>query len=175
MTDSIRRSFLLAQQRDALQLAAQSDVLTLEALMAAGDPPDAYIAHFRCKGVTCEPVSGPVVSDAEFVAGVRFPGDYLRRVNPADVVTWLWPPTIFSPHVMFPAICCGRLTAGTSLVDILYQIYEIITYANYAPHDALNRQAAQWARHHQHLFPVDRRPLKRRQTAGPPTGQTHGG
>lgn len=48
-------------------------------------------------------------------------------------------------------------------MDLLYLCFEMITYHNWASHDAVNLEAAQWARNHQDLFPVDCRPLKRRE------------
>ena len=55
-----------------------------------------------------------------------------------------------------------KILPGTELCDILYTLYEMISYSNWAPHDGLNQEACQWARNHQDLFPLDRRPLKRR-------------
>ena len=51
-----------------------------------------------------------------------------------------------------------------SLVDILYQMFEIITYTKYTPRedDSLNKACCSWARDNQYRFPIDRRPLKRR-------------
>ena len=51
---------------------------------------------------------------------------------------------------------------GTSLVEIIYQIFEILTYVKVNTKDPLNKDACSWAREHQSEFPIDRRPLKRR-------------
>jgi hypothetical protein len=53
------------------------------------------------------------------------------------------------------------------LVDLLYQVYEILTYQKLTPRedDALNKEACHWARANQKRFPIDRRPLKRRSLA----------
>ena len=58
----------------------------------------------------------------------------------------------------------SKAVAGTALVDILYQLFEIITYNKVTPreNDALNRECCMWARANQRRFPVDRRALKRR-------------
>jgi ubiquitin-protein ligase len=75
-------------------------------------------------------------------------------------------PRIWHPNVSadLPLICIGHLTPGTSLVDILYQVYDILTYQKYNPRedDCLNRGACSWAREREHQFPIDGRPLKRR-------------
>ena len=46
------------------------------------------------------------------------------------------------------------------MTEIVYQLFEIVAYQRYAAHDALNRDAAAWARQHQDQLPVDRRGLK---------------
>jgi ubiquitin-protein ligase len=78
----------------------------------------------------------------------------------------LYTPRVWHPNVSgdLPLICIGRLAPGTTLVDILYQIYDILTYQKYNPRedDALNKPACAWARANQHRFPIDPRPLKRR-------------
>jgi len=53
---------------------------------------------------------------------------------------------------------------GTPLVNLLFDIYEIITYHRVTmdePH-ALNHAACAWARLHVREFPIDPRPLRRR-------------
>jgi hypothetical protein len=57
------------------------------------------------------------------------------------------------------------MTAGVGLVEIIYQLHEIITWRRFTAHDALNWDAATWANRNRHLFPVDDRPLKRQRLA----------
>jgi hypothetical protein len=88
------------------------------------------------------------------------------------VLTWLAPRDIWHPNISAdaPVICVGRLAPGTALVDLLYQLFEVITWnkVTMREDDALNRAACQWARRNGHRFPVDRRPLKR--SAGSTSG-----
>jgi hypothetical protein len=95
-----------------------------------------------------------------------FPSDYLRTADPFRVVTWLGPRHVWHPNIAAdaPAICVGRLVPGTSLVDLIYQVFEIITWnkVTMREDDALNRAACQWARSHRERLRIDRRPLKRR-------------
>jgi ubiquitin-protein ligase len=78
----------------------------------------------------------------------------------------LFTPGVWHPNVSMevPLICIGRLTPGTGLVDVLYQVYEILTWHKFNPreNDSLNKTACAWARQNQSRFPVDHRPLKRR-------------
>jgi hypothetical protein len=48
------------------------------------------------------------------------------------------------------------------LVELLYTLFELLIFQKVKLDDALNGRAATWARNHQHLFPLDTRPLKRR-------------
>jgi hypothetical protein len=163
MQDKIFEAFLKRQFEDGMNLAASSDLLELYPM--GGDPPDRYIAEFRCKGLMRSP-SGDVVDTDHFEIGIWFPSDYLRRAEPFQVLTWLGPIDVFHPNISakFPWICVGKLAPNTPLVDILYQCFEIITYnkVTMREDDALNAEACVWARMNQHRFPTDRRPLKRR-------------
>ena len=156
MTDPVLEGFLREQHAAGLALAQQSDLLDLASMGL-----DQYVAKFRCKGLVRNR-NGEVTEASEFHVGIWFPSYYLRRVEPLEIVTWLYPPNIWHPNIKFPLACVGRISAGTELVDLLYQVFEIITYHNWASHDGLNEAACQWARNHQDLFPLDRRPLKRR-------------
>jgi hypothetical protein len=160
VSDAIYSAFLREQFRQGMDLAAQSDLLRLSP-MEQGVAPSFYVARFFCKGLVQRP-DGEIAEANDFHVGLWFPEDYLRRVDPMQVLTWLDPPIAWHPNIRVPAICAGRITPGTELCNLLYQVFEIITYANWASHDALNPDAAQWARNHQDLFPLDRRPLKRR-------------
>jgi hypothetical protein len=161
MSDDIRRGFLERQRDEGLALAAASDLLTLIPL--DGDPPERYVAEFRCRGLVRSPL-GAIREADRFAVGIWFPDDYLHRADAFQVLTWLAPRTVWHPNIsdQAPFVCPGALTAGTSLVSILYQLFEIITWAKVTMHEgnALNRVACAWARSGAARFPVDRRPLK---------------
>ena len=95
-----------------------------------------------------------------FEMGIWFPADYLRRVEPFEVLTYLGPREVFHPNIKAPFICVGRLVPGTPLVDILHQCSEIITYnkVTMREDDALNQDACAWARRRA------RGPVRRTQT-----------
>lgn len=162
MVDRVLKAFLTRQQEEALALARESDLV---ALTPVGSPADRYLVEFRCRGLV-ERRQGEVVEANRFLVGVVFPSTYLRSADPFHVLTWLGPRNIWHPNISAtaPVICVGRLAPGTGLVDIVYQVFEIITWnkVTMREDDALNRAACQWARQHRDRFPVDRRPLKRR-------------
>lgn len=161
--DPILASFLERQQIEAEALAAESDLLDLAALGPA--PVSRYLARFTCRGLVTQ--SGQVKTAERFEIGIRFPSDYLRRIEVAEVLTWLSPVNAFHPNIAFPFICPGHLSPGTALCDILLQCFEIIVWrkVQMREDDCLNRAACGWARAHRASFPVDPRPLRRRVAA----------
>lgn len=175
MSDTIFDAWLKRQLQEGCALADASDLLQLAPM--SGDPPRNYLARFRCTGLVRD-AGGAIRESNEFVVGVSFPASYLRCVDPGGVVSLLAPHNVWHPNVTFgaPFICLGHLAPGTSLVDLLYQVFEIITYSKVAMHDALNHDAAAWARGEDAArFPVDRRPLKRPTTLVQSPPQSIGG
>jgi hypothetical protein len=162
MTDRIFTSWLGRQFEEGMALAAESDLLHLVPVGAA--PYQRYIADFRCTGLV-RTDAGEIVEADRFLVGVWFPDQYLREADPFTVLTWLGPREVFHPNIgdRAPFICVGRIVPGTSLVDLLYRCFEVITYnrVTVREDDALNKTACAWARCSQRRFPVDLRPLKR--------------
>jgi hypothetical protein len=167
MSDPILTSWLRQQYEEGTALAEQSDLFDLDPVPHAriDGVPQAYVARFHNTGLVREP-DGEIVEASEFHVGIYFPRHHLRHASTFEILTWLSPANICHPNVRLPYLCAGRIAPGVELVDLVYQVFEIISYHNWASHDALSPEAAQWARHNQHRFPRDRRPLKRR-TAKP--------
>ena len=156
MSDQIYDDFLDVQRQEGQALAEASDILDLETDGTAR--PQRYIARFRCRGII-KMTSGEILEASLFTAGIWFPTDYMRSPATKQVVT-MFPPWLWHPNAAGPFICLGKLAGGTSLVDILFQIFELISYQRWSAHDGLNEEACEWARNNQQRFPVDRRPLK---------------
>jgi hypothetical protein len=166
MRDRIFEGFLQYQFEQGTKLASESDLLEL--IPGPGQPPNRYLARFHCRGLV-RLENGEISEADRFEVGISFLRDYLRRCDPFQVLTWLGPPNVFHPNIAErgAAICVGRLAPGTGIVDLLYQVFEIITYnkVTMREDDALHRAACAWARRNQHRFPIDRRPLKKRAAA----------
>lgn len=163
MIDRIFNGFLERQVEEGLALAKASDLFDLAPMPAPdGQPPDHHIMDFRCRGMVRRR-DGRLVQAGRFTVGVFFPPDYLRQADMFRVLTLLGPPETFAPNVRFPMLCVGRLGPGTGIVDLAYQVYEILTYQRFSSHDGLNQAACQWARNpaNRGRFPLDSRPLKR--------------
>lgn len=160
MTDSIRAAWLEAQFVEAMSFSERSDVLNLAPLLAPGDgfSPYKYIAEFRCRGLAMM-TDGVEVVDRHLV-GITFPEQYLRTSSdPGQVLTWLEPDSEFHPNIKPPFCCVGHIAPGMSLMSLLHQLYQMITYQRYTSveADALNRDACSWARDNLDRFPIDTR------------------
>jgi hypothetical protein len=164
MHDKIFESFLMRQHEEAQTLTGESDLVEIHPVT-----PQHFAAIFWCTGLV-QNRAGEIVEASRFDAGIYFPLDYLRRADPFEVVTWFGPRAVFHPNISDQrvsagrqGICIGRLYPGTPLVEIIHQIYEIVTYQKVTMRedDALNLSACAWARQNQNRFPIDRRPLKR--------------
>jgi hypothetical protein len=173
--DAILGAFLARQREEGMALARESDLLELLPLDGQGRR---YIAAFSCTGLVTDSPGRPTESN-QFAVGIAFDANYLRLAVPARVVTWLGPNHVFHPNIAPQAslICVGKLEPGTSLVDILYQVFEIVTWQKKTVRedDALNRAACEWARRNQERFPIDRRPLKWRARDGALANSALGG
>ncbi len=157
--DEILLSFLDAQFQDLTTLASRSPVV--EILQHATSPPNRYLLRFHCRGLVR--TEAGVEETDRFDVGLRFPDDYLRRVDAAEVVTLLSPVNAYHPNIRFPFICVGHLRPGTGVRDLVYQLYEMFTYNRVCMRedDALNWDACAWARRNQARFPLETRPLLR--------------
>jgi ubiquitin-protein ligase len=162
--DPILRAFLERQAEEGRALARASDILDLDCLPGGQH----FIATYHCRGLVKDP-AGAVREAGAFHVGITFPAGYLRNVNPPEILTLLGPLNTYHPNLTFggPFICIGHIVPGMQLVDILYQIYEVLSYQRVTPREdnALNREACRWARANQARFPIDPRPLKRRALA----------
>ncbi len=168
MNDPVYRGFLKRQYEEGMELAHSSDLIELipfGPLSSESDPPDQYVAVLRCAGLVRN--GGSPVPANLFEVGIWFPSDYLRRVEPAEVLTWLGPPHVFHPNIRPPYICLGKVSPATSLVELIYRLFDLVTYneVTMREDDALNLSACAWARDNQDRLPIDRRPLKRRTLA----------
>ncbi len=161
MTDVIYESFLRQQLQEGLALSRASDLVEL--VPTDDELPAKYLARFHCKGLVKRGSTVEVAS--RFEVGIRFPPDYLRRADPNAVLTWLGPRNVFHPNISdrAPVACIGAILPANPLVDLLYRVWEVITYRKRTTNefDALNTAACQYARNHAARFPIDPRPLKR--------------
>lgn len=159
--DRILTSFLEEQFVRGMELARSSDLLEL--IPVFGAPPSSYIARFHSRGYVKAP-DGRIVEGNRFDVGIFFGPDYLRRAEPFELITWLAPESIHHPNVKPPFCCIGRIAPGMPLVDILYQLYEVIGWMKVTvdERDSLSPEVCAWARANPDRYPIERRPLKRR-------------
>jgi ubiquitin-protein ligase len=157
--DPIFERFLNRQMEEGIKIARESDLLSLH--MPPFAPPH-FVAEYRCRSLV-RGDDGEIFDADHFQLGVWFPPDYLRRADPFEMLR-LFTPGVWHPNVSPPFICIGKIAPGMSLVDILFQVWDILAYQKFNPREdnALNKAACAWVRSNQDRFPTDLRPLKRR-------------
>jgi hypothetical protein len=168
MKDPVLEGFLRDTHRRALEFAAASDIIHLQA--APDDPPHAYLARFDAPCYVRRP-SGAIDRHHGFTLGIAFPPDYLTaQVVPAQSLLHLLEPrTLWHSNARWPFICIGRIAGGTDIVELLLRAFELITFqrkANPVEYDALNPDACRWAREHWPVEATTRLPLKSRLPRG---------
>ncbi len=174
MNDVIFESFLSRQFAEGVALAAASDLVELHPL--GSKPVQRYLARFRCRGLVR--LGDRVIEHDCFDLGIYFPSDYLRRVNPLEILTLLGPVETWHPNCRAPGFCPGHLAPGMSLVELIHQCVEILSWRKVTmkEDDCMNGAACAWARANRSRFPVDLRPLRRRASeAIPADGTADGG
>jgi hypothetical protein len=161
--DPIFSNWIESQYEPAMELARNSDILDLTPL--EGVSSTRYLASYDASTLA-QTATGEIVKVRGFTVGIRFPWDYLRRAVSYEVLTYLGPHiggelSLMHSNVNPPLICLS-VAPGTALTDLLYSVYELLTWQNYGLGDnGLNPGAAAWARRQgRERFPVDPRPLK---------------
>ena len=158
-TDKIQDAFFRSLLPDAVDFNRRSDLARLHP--QPGDPTRRYIYELNCRGLVRQP-DGEIVEADHFEFGINFFDGYLRRSDPAALIT-CFRTDIWHPNSMLgtPFICLGENAPGLRLMDICLTLFEIVAYHKFNPASPLNEAAAEWARNNQHRFPLDRRSLLR--------------
>jgi hypothetical protein len=154
------REFLIAQAEAAESLNRRTD--RVRVVVQPGRPPTRHLLIFDCRSLVAGPDRRIVEAD-RFIVGVNFSADHLDRLDAARLVCLIAPLRAFHPNIRWPRVCVGHLYSGSPLVDIVEQIYDILTYRNVTmrEEDALNPSVCAWARANASRFPIDERPLFR--------------
>lgn len=122
-------------------------------------PPERYVIHFKnIKGLRLTENSSKEKKELEIVKEHKFEiylhADYPRLKPQSNMLTEIFHPNfrMASPH----DICIGDYWAsGETLVDIIYQVGDMIAYQSYNVTSPLNGIAAKWAKENIELFPID--------------------
>ncbi|MEO8447835.1 MAG: hypothetical protein ABI528_10090 [bacterium] len=122
-------------------------------------PPERYTVIFKnVKGLRVTQNSSKEKKELEIVNEHKFEiylhADYPRLKPQSNMLTEIFHPNfrMASPH----DICIGDYWAsGETLVDIIYQVGDMITFQTYNVTSPLNGIAAKWAKENLELFPVD--------------------
>lgn len=122
-------------------------------------PPERYFVYFRnMKGLRLIQNAGEEKKELEIVnehkIEIYLHADYPRLKPQCYILSGSFHPNfrMASPN----DICIGDYWAsGETIVDIIYQIGEMISYQSYNVTSPLNGIAAKWAKENLSLFPID--------------------
>ncbi len=122
-------------------------------------PPERYFVYFKnIKGLKLSDNPSSDKKELEIIKDhkieIYLHSDYPRLKPQSNILT-----EIFHPNFRMASpndICIGDYWAsGETLVDIIYQIGDMITYQSYNVTSPLNGIAAKWAKENIPLFPLD--------------------
>lgn len=140
---SPRSRRLLSDLREMQELAGHGSV----SFRPQGDPPDLYHVLLEGPGVALDADGGLTIRELHR-CDIYLHLDYPRR---PPVVTWTT--AIFHPNILGPerngGVCLGSWSAAESLADLCLRLLDLATYRSLNAEDALNLDAAGWARCHQ--------------------------
>ena len=127
--------------------------ITVEPIGPA-NPPDRYRVTYRVKGLWRDAQGNIRVRDVHR-AEIYLHTDYPREKPKCVMLDPVWHPNFGS------YICIGdHWAAGETLVDVIYQIGEMLTYQEYNPKSPLNAEAARWSELNRNRFPLQNIPLR---------------
>lgn len=124
-----------------------------------GTVPERYLVTYKnIRGIKLSKLSTPQNKIIEFVTEhkmeIYLHLDYPRLKPQCYLLTEIFHPNFRMAHPH--DICIGDFWAsGETLVDIIYQVGEMLQYKNYGIQNPLNGIAAKWARENKHLLPID--------------------
>ncbi len=137
-------------------LAARSPFVTIEA--TEGDPPETYVLHLTCKGITQLDSNKQPIYSASHRLRIELNEEYPRKAPNFDMLTPVYHPNIGSGGM----VCIGDqgdhgYSPAMRLDDLVVRIIRMIRYQKYEPKSYFNKFAADWAKveENQQLFPLE--------------------
>jgi hypothetical protein len=164
VTDTIFSAFLESEAGKLVDLCTNSSRLSCKLIQADETlPPSIFVVEMKCRHLVRQDKQVRPSSEPCVIA-IQLPADYLRTggPHPGQILSLLTPRNCWHPNLRFPYICAGPIAPGTSVVDLVFRCYEILTYVKFTPREdnSLNWEACRWARAHMADFPLESRPLR---------------
>lgn len=152
-----RLSRLRRDYEKVQELAARSPFVSI--LATEGNPPEKYLLHLTCKGITSVSGDQPVYSESHRLE-ILLPQEYPRKGPAFRMATPIFHPNIAGNGT----VCIGDegdhgYAPGMPLDDLIVRVMNIIRYENVGLGSVYNGFARDWARRNERLLPIDRRPI----------------
>lgn len=152
---SLPSSKLLRLQSDfvhLLNLCQGNDIMKI--VESEGAPPVRYVVEFAVKGIAgVDELNNPVFSNRHLVEFALHEG-YPMNLPFTRFLTPIFHPNVFTGSSE-GFICMGWAELPYNLSDIGIIVAKMITYQIYHVASPCNRVAAEWAKNHSSLFPLD--------------------
>lgn len=156
MATSPRLRRLLVDWTSIKELAERSPYV--EILQTSGNPPQMYELGLQVRGIIgLNPDQTPRYGENHKIR-ITLGEEYPRAKPIFEILTKVWHPNIgWGEGVL---ICIGSegdhgWAPSMGLDDIVLRIMHMIRYENYSCDDNYNMLAAEWARKHENIFPLD--------------------
>lgn len=121
------------------------------------NPPDEYVVVYDVVGVGKDK-KGQMMEVKEHIVSIYLPHNFLEIGPSTTFKTPHFHPNIYPNSSKFCAFA-GAYRAGESLSDFIFRLGEVIQYKNYNLHSPANKEATQWAKFNDRLFPLDKKDL----------------
>lgn len=123
-----------------------------------GNPPVIYLVKIRVKGIIGLSRSEAPIYGYDHLVRITLGEQYPREKPVFEMMSKVWHPNIGWGEGAL--ICIGSdgdhgWAPCMGLDDIVMRIMQMIRYENYSCDDYFNMLAAEWARKHENLFPVE--------------------
>lgn len=114
-----------------------------------GNPPEKYKVSYRLKGLKLDyDLMRPIETDWHEVE-IYLHNEYPREKPRCTMLT-----EIFHPNIGTWVCLSDYWAAGSTLMDIILEIGQLIQYQLYNPKSPLNAEAAKWVEENSNLFPI---------------------
>ncbi|MGI6294802.1 MAG: ubiquitin-conjugating enzyme E2 [Armatimonadota bacterium] len=152
---NIRQRRINSDFKSLIDLTKNNPLIDFEIL---SNDRDKFIVTYRCRGLQWLPERPrPNIIKLHKVE------IYLHTEYPRLPPRLQWLTDIFHPNILPPAmnggVCIGKWSPSESLGRLVVRIGRMVQYQNYSTTDALNLQAAAWAKENESSLPVDDQPL----------------
>lgn len=123
------------------------------------EPPDEYIVIYKANGVGKR--DGQWIKVNKHIVHIYLSHNFFEVGPTATFKTPHYHPNIYPNSNKFCAFA-SSFRAGESLTEYILRLGEVLQFKTYNLDSPANKEAAKWAKQSPHMFPLDKRNLRKR-------------